>query len=431
MQDKRVADGTDTLLTMFAYLQLLRTHPHFLGFGVLLCASASFGQTWFISLFGGEIRAAFSLSHGDFGAIYSAATLASGVSLVWVGRLLDRVTLPRFSSAVFMGLGLAALGMWYCPNIMVLGLAFFGLRLCGQGLLTHISVTSMARYFDANRGKAISVATLGFPLTETVFPLTVVAVSAAVGWQTSWLVWSLVVLAGLLPLSLYLLQRSQYLWQPLDVSAAQRHTVETSPSSISTSGWTRERVVRDRRFHLVLPYLLAPAFISTGIMFHQVHLVDSKGWPLEWFAAGFVAYGIAKIVGSLIGGPLVDRYSARALFPWFLAPMSLGVLLLGMTDAPLVAFVFLALTGVTNGLSGPIGGAFWAEVYGTGHLGAIRALAVAIMVVGSALSPVVFGSAFDAGISFSATLYASFAIAAGATALAFIAMRLPADEFPG
>ena len=83
-QDKRIADDTDTLLAMFAYLQLLRTYPHFLGFGVLLCASASFGQTWFISLFGGEIRAAFSLSHGDFGAIYSAATLASGVSLVWV-----------------------------------------------------------------------------------------------------------------------------------------------------------------------------------------------------------------------------------------------------------------------------------------------------------------------------------------------------------
>ena len=92
---------------------------------------------------------------------------------------------------------------------------------------------------DANRGKAISVATLGFPLTETVFPLTVVAVSAVVGWQTSWLVvpcagW----IVATVPVSVAV---PQYLWQPLDVSAAQRHTVEMSPSSISTSGWTRER----------------------------------------------------------------------------------------------------------------------------------------------------------------------------------------------
>ena len=157
-----------------------------------------------------------------------------------------------------------------------------------------------------------------------------------------------------------------------------------------------------------------------------MHLVPkaghSSGSPLD------LGLRIAKIVGSLIGGPLVDRYSARALFPWFLAGCRWEYCFWndGRSNGRVV---FLALTGVTNGLSGPIGGAFWAEVYGTGHLGAIRALAVAIMVC-SAL-PVVFGSAFDAGISFSATLYASFAIAAGATALALIAMRLPADEFPG
>ena len=82
----------------------------------------------------------------------------------------------------------------------------------------------------------------------------------------------------------------------------------------------------------MLPYMLAPAFISTGIMYHQVHLVDTKGWTLEWFASGFIAYGIAKVVASLIGGPLVDWYSAMVLFPTFLIPMGLGVLLLAISD---------------------------------------------------------------------------------------------------
>ena len=198
-----------------------------------------------------------------------------------------------------------------------------------------------------------------------------------------------------------------------------------SASTTGVKSWTRAEVLADRRFRLILPYLLAPAFISTGVLFHQVHLVDTKGWSLDWFATGFIAYGIAKVAASLVGGPLVDRYSARALFPTFLAPMGLGVLLLAVSDSPLVAFVFLALCGVTNGLGGPIGGALWAEVYGTRHLGAIRALAVAIMVLGSALSPVVFGWLFDSGATFTFALYGCCFIAVISTGLAVVAMRQP------
>jgi len=38
---------------------------------------SSVGQTYFISLFAGEIRTEFNLSHGRFGALYTAATIAS------------------------------------------------------------------------------------------------------------------------------------------------------------------------------------------------------------------------------------------------------------------------------------------------------------------------------------------------------------------
>ena len=433
-----------TPLPMRSYLRLWRSQPEFLTFGVLLCASASFGQTWFVSLFGGDIRAEFDLTHGDFGAIYSLATLASAVTLVWVGRLIDRVPLLTFSCCVFAGLAVASFGVFQATHFMVVAVAMFGLRLCGQGLMTHIAVTSMARYFDADRGKAISVATLGFPLAESVLPLTVVMVTASLGWRDAWLLWSVAVAGLLLPLSVWLLQRSRALWdvsQLVDhrpamvekneaseqgsndsselVGATESETaIDTSPRS-----WTRAEVLADPRFRLMLPYLLAPAFISTGIMFHQVHLVDTKGWTLEWFASGFIAYGIAKVVASLIGGPLVDRYSARVLFPTFLLPMGLGVLLLAVSDSPFVGVAFLALSGVTNGLGGPIGGAFWAEVYGTQHLGAIRALAVSIMVLGSALSPVMFGWLFDLGATFSLALYGCCIIAVVSTALAALAMR--------
>ena len=61
---------------------LLRNAP-FLGVGVLLTFTSSFGQTYFISIFAGEIRQEFGLSHAAWGAIYAAGTMASAVVMIW------------------------------------------------------------------------------------------------------------------------------------------------------------------------------------------------------------------------------------------------------------------------------------------------------------------------------------------------------------
>ena len=61
-----------------------------LSLGVFLIFISSFGQTFFISLFSGEIRNEFNLSHGMFGIFYSAATLISAIVFFWLGKLTDQ-----------------------------------------------------------------------------------------------------------------------------------------------------------------------------------------------------------------------------------------------------------------------------------------------------------------------------------------------------
>ena len=73
------------------YLRFIAANPRFLSFGVLGAFFSSFGQTFFVALFGGQWRAEFDLSHGDFGALYSLGTLASGLVLIWLGRKIDRI----------------------------------------------------------------------------------------------------------------------------------------------------------------------------------------------------------------------------------------------------------------------------------------------------------------------------------------------------
>ncbi len=70
-------------------LLFLRENIRWLGAGFAMLFASSFGQTFFISLSGGEIRRELDLSDGQFGLVYMAVTLASAFSLVWLGKLLD------------------------------------------------------------------------------------------------------------------------------------------------------------------------------------------------------------------------------------------------------------------------------------------------------------------------------------------------------
>ena len=52
------------------FFTFLRSNARLAAFGFAFCLLSSAGQTYFISLFGGELRAEFGLSHGGFGTVY-------------------------------------------------------------------------------------------------------------------------------------------------------------------------------------------------------------------------------------------------------------------------------------------------------------------------------------------------------------------------
>ncbi len=79
---------------MKSFLPLLRDEWRLLLFGFLMTFSSSLGQTYFIGLFGGHIRLDLDLSHGAFGAIYSAATLVSA-------KVGVRTCLPKLACGSF------------------------------------------------------------------------------------------------------------------------------------------------------------------------------------------------------------------------------------------------------------------------------------------------------------------------------------------
>ncbi len=367
---------------MAAYFRFVVANAPFLGFGLLLACFSSFGQTFYIGLFGAAVRTEFALSHAGFGSLYMAGTLVSGAAFAFAGRLIDHVSLRRYAALALVGLAAACAVMASSGGALMLAVALCTLRFFGQGLVTHTAHTATARHFDRDRGKALSVVMLGHPLGEALLPPVAVALAVLLGWREVWWAASALLIVAILPSALILLPRMP----PL-----------ARPASASVGAWAI--LFRDRRFLLALPAVLSPAFVSTGYMFHVEPLARGQGWGMELVAAAFTAFAAAKVVTSLGVGPAIDRFGARAMMPALLLPLIGTCLALSAGAASWIAFAFMALLGISGGLTQTLLGAVWAEVYGVSRLGAIRSVFFVLMVFSSALAPAAFGRVIDAGAS--------------------------------
>lgn len=381
---------------MLPSLLFLRRNGRWLGTGFLLLFLSSFGQTFFVSVFGGEIRAAFALTNGGFGAVYMAVTLASALALTVVGPLADRVAPRPLVAGTLLALAGGAALLASADGIALLALALFVLRLAGQGMAMHLAYTLAGRWFGRDRGRAVSLVSLGLNTAQATLPILFVALAAALGWRGAWIAGALVLLVAA-PLVAWLARGEPPESPPAAGAPAPR------PSILDR---TRGEALRDPFFPLLLLATLPPAFVASTVFFHQVHLAEVRGWPAALFPASLPVYAALTVATLLFAGPLVDRLSALALLPFYLLPFALGLLVLGTVEGPLAVVLFMMLYALTDGLSLTIFGTLWPEIYGTRHLGAIRAVIVAVLVTASALGPGLAGLLIDLGIPFPSMILA-------------------------
>ncbi len=373
------------------YISFFRRCWPLLTFGMMTVFWGNFGQSFFISWYGASFQNSLGLSATGYGTAYSIATLASGLLLMWVGGAIDKISLRWFVSFSAFGLLTATLMLWQVQSLAGLIAGLFMLRFCGQGLLPHTAITTMTREFSIHRGKAVSIAASGVPVGEIILPSLAVFLIATLGWQRSWLVVSLSVPLLYLPSALWLLSRSRQL----------KYTEESRPAikpgrAIQDQG-SRRTLLGDYRFWLALPAILAAPFIITGIFIHQGFFLPQMGWTPQLFASCFIFYGSAHWLSSMYTGALVDRFSGVQLFKFYPLPMLLGLLISAASSGNWVAYALMILLGFSIGSESPIISALWAEVYGTKHLGAIRALVSSLAVISTSASPILFGFLIDGG----------------------------------
>ncbi len=390
-----------------AGLQRAPAPTEFVVAAIVMTMSSAFGQTYFIAVFAPWLKADLALSDGGFGTLYSLGTIASACVLMWGGKIADRFRIRGLAVLALLALAAMCMGMSQVRSPWLLLPILFGLRLFGQGAMGHLALTGVGRWYIKRRGRMMSLAVLGFPVSEAFMPATAVALMAAIGWRQTWLVGAFVLCAVSVPLTLALLRREP----------RHAHT-ETGGEAEGTGQkqWTRGEVLRRPEFFAALVAVVAPSFVMTGIFFHQAYLVDDKGWTLSWFAGWFPVYASVSVVTALSTGWLIDRFGSIRLLPFFLLPMAGAVTVLALSASPWSVPVFMALGALTNGGASTLLGALWAELFGTRHLGAIRSVAFAAQVIASALAPGLMGVLLDLGAPLALQYLAMVAYALAAAA---------------
>jgi len=360
-------------------------------FSFIFTFFSSFGQSYFLGLFNSSIRETLSISHGQFGTIYAAATLCSSLLLIWVGKKIDDVNVFKFAIFVTILLSISCFFFSKISSVILLFFGIFLMRFSGQGMMSHTATTTVSRYFTKSRGKALSVGWFGLSSAEFILPVLIVFLLTLTNWQNIWLTISILVLI-FLPITSYLLVKN--------INLDSRETSnEDEFKDENIKQWTRKEVIKDYRFYIINMNMLAMPWIATGSFVYQSFITNSKGWGQYVIAQSFMSYSVLTVITLLISGFLVDKFTSRKLLIYMNIPLLLSALIIIYFNSPISAFVFLGLIGVTNGLANLLGSSIWAEIYGVKHIGSIKALTTALMVFATAFGTALFGILIDNGFT--------------------------------
>ena len=359
-------------------------------FGFIFTFFSSFGQSFFIGLFNSNIRDDLNISHGQFGTIYALATLISSFTLIWIGKKIDDFKLIYYSLFVIFLLFFSSIFFSFVNNILLLFIGIYLLRLSGQGLMSHTATTSISRFFNLNRGKALSATWLGLSAAEFILPITIVFFLSIYSWRSIWISIALLIILFLPVISFFTIR---------NITLSSREKKNKNLKKINIKNWKRKEVLLDPKFYLISLVMLALPAINTGVFVYQSFILESKNWDDFVIAKSFMFYSFFSVGTLFISGPIVDKFTSRKILPLMNIPSFFAMIILFFSDNYTSAYIVLGLMGISNGLANVLGSSTWAEIYGVKYIGSIKALTTSMMVFSTAFGTAIFGIIIDLGYS--------------------------------
>lgn len=380
-------------------------NPRFYGWAVVgvcfLCSMLSSpGQSFALSLYLEHLIEEMTLTRLELSSIYGTMTLLAAGCLPFIGRLADRYEGRHFLGGTLLLLGAACLFFARTSSWIGVAVAFFALRLLGQGAIGLGTLTIVVRWFKRYRSRALAVVNLGYAAGEMVFPTLIFWLIAAVGWRGSMTGFGASYMLLFAPVVWWLL-RTRRDDEAFD-GESRGDAADDNPEgddALDPADETAHAPDDDPEFELA-EVLWMPGFwvmaacvsvhplVVTAVVFHQVALFESLGWATELVPISFAGFAAARVVTTYLVGLWLEHVSSRF---GVAAGMATATAALGATALPVPGPVGSMLYGCGLGMaSGAISSSnsvVWPEYYGIAALGSVKGVVTAIRNASTAAGP--------------------------------------------
>lgn len=362
------------------------------------------GQTYAVSVFIDYYILEFGWSRSLVSGIYSSATLAAGLLLFIVGRLVDKHGQRRMMLTIGSLLAVACFWNSFVIGPVMLFIGFFMLRLFGQGSMTLIPNTLVPQWFVLKRGRALSFMAIGGFLSSAVFPPLNSWLISSFGWESAWRILGLALIIVLLPVVFFIVKnKPEDIGLLPDNAVSKKRLAERREAKFEEeekeegfeTNWTVKEAMRTRAFWLILFCVSIPALVNTGLTFHLFSILGEQGVPGSTAA---IILSIMAIVGfpvTMVSGFILERVHVHIVLGISFIGQIVFILLLTQVQSYLLAIIFAVLWGIIGGIERITLNIIWPNYFGREHLGSIKGIATTTMVIGSAFGPLPFGIAFD------------------------------------
>jgi MFS family permease len=338
---------------------------------------------------------AFVAERGFPVALTSGATasffIASGAGGVFAGRLMDRIDarLIMICGACVSALALGSLSLLHRVWQLYAFHLLFGFCYGFCGLVP--ATTVVARWFEARRALALSIASTGLSLGGVLITPVAALMMQRFGISDAapWL--GLMFFLGVVPATAWIVRSSPQEMGLVPDGAkfvARRRNLPVPPSV----SYTQAR--RSRFFLAVTAAYLFGLGAQVGAITHLFRLASTRESPsVAAFALALLAS--ASVVGRLSGGWLLLRIPIRGFTVGMLFGQALALALLAFAAEQLL-LVGAVLFGITVGNVLMLQPLLLAEAFGTRHYGRIYSVSNLITAAGVAGGPALAGVIYEA-----------------------------------
>ncbi len=372
---------------------------------MLAMAATSPGQTFGVSVFNPALRANLNLSHAQLTGAYMFGTLLAAFPQPYIGALMDRYGIRRVMTVVTLLFGAACVFMAGAQNLGMLFIAFFFLRLLGQGALNLLAGNIPAMWFKNNLGKVSGLVNVGMAIATAVLPPFFLGLIHQFGWRGAYRILGILVGATLLPiLATVFRNRPEEVGQHLD-GAIPNPTIEIQPQMPEIPSMDVKSAQKTRAYWILLVFVTIWAMIVTAIFFNIIPVFTSQGITETQAAATFSTLAISSVITQLLAGSLADRAPLNGLLSIGTATLIAAIIFLSQAAPVWIAHGYAVTMGITQGLLGVAMSTLWARYYGREHLGKIRGRVFTATVAGSSAGPFIMGWMFDQFGSYQLSLW--------------------------